>query len=67
VQVLQQNKNYHFRILNNTNYIFFGDIDNYDGGIENVSSLLRTFLKKYYDLTFTDTEFKNYSRVQIYL
>jgi phage/plasmid-associated DNA primase len=54
---LESNKNYHFRIHNNNTYIFFGDIDGYDKGIEHFMNILKYFLKKYYKLYFESKDF----------
>lgn len=53
---LENDKSYHFRIHNNHTYIFFGDIDGYEKGIEHYIDILKDFLKKYYDLTFEKKE-----------
>lgn len=58
ISELQQQKHYHFRVLKETQYIFFGDIDHYDNGIDKFRSLLQSYMKEYYDLEFTDEEFK---------
>src|SRR3989344_8444855 len=55
---LENNKSYHFRIHNKTNYIFFGDLDGYQKGINVFMKHLQEFLKKYYNLSFTEKEFK---------
>ena len=49
---------YHFRIHKNTQYIFFGDLDNYEYDIKTFIKLLQKFLKLYYNLSFTVNEFK---------
>jgi phage/plasmid-associated DNA primase len=65
---LKNNKSYHFRIHNNHQYIFFGDIDGYEKGIDVYINTLKDFLKKYYDLSFekkdvmyTENTLKKYS------
>jgi hypothetical protein len=56
---LQMDKHYHFRIHKNTKYIFFGDIDGYEKGIEHFSSILKVFLEEYYNISFDEkTDFK---------
>jgi hypothetical protein len=57
-EYLKSNCGYHFRIHKNTQYIFFGDLDNYTNGIKTFINLLKTFLETKYDLTFTEKEFK---------
>lgn len=52
------NNSYHFRIHQNTTYIFFGDLDHYNKPIEIFINLLKTFLETYYNLKFEDTDFK---------
>ena len=52
------NNSYHFRIHQNTTYIFFGDLDHYNKPIEIFINLLKTFLETYYNLKFKDTDFK---------
>ena len=54
----KENKSYHFRIHSNTKYIFFGDIDNYDGEIHTYINTLQQFLETYYQLSFSADEFK---------
>jgi hypothetical protein len=48
---LENDKSYHFRIHNNCQYIFFGDIDGYENGIDAFIKILKDFLKKYYNLS----------------
>ena len=55
---LESNNYYHFRITKNNNYIFFGDIDDFPGCISEFINLLSKFLQKYYNLDFTENEFK---------
>jgi phage/plasmid-associated DNA primase len=57
VEKLKKNKGYHFRIHKNTQYIFFGDLDDYPDDINRFIEILQDFLKKYYDLDFTKDEF----------
>ena len=52
------NNSYHFRVHQNTTYIFFGDLDHYNKSIEIFINLLKTFLETYYNLKFEDTDFK---------
>jgi len=47
---LNNNKYYHFRIHKKSEYIFFGDLDNYKKGINNFIELLIDFLKTTYNL-----------------
>lgn len=56
-EYLKSNCGYHFRIHKNTQYIFFGDLDNYVHGIKNFIKLLQAFLKTKYNLKFTENEF----------
>jgi hypothetical protein len=55
---LYEDNFYHFRIHKNTNYIFFGDIDKYKNDIIDFILILKTFLQKYYNLSFEDDDFK---------
>lgn len=55
---LRHDNYYHFRIHKNTNYIFFGDIDNYDGKITQFIDILQQFMKEKYNLLFDSDEFK---------
>jgi phage/plasmid-associated DNA primase len=54
---LKNDNGYHFRIHKKTQYIFFGDLDDFNGGIEKFKEMLSTFLKEYYNLEFIDDEF----------
>ncbi len=58
VNELKVNKNYHFRIHKNTNYIFFGDLDNYNNEINVFRDKLKKFLSEKYNLLFDDSDFK---------
>jgi len=57
-QYLASNCGYHFRIKNNTRYIFFGDLDEYENDIEQFIELLRNFMEKKYNLIFFSADFK---------
>jgi len=52
------NNNYHFRIKTNTQYVFFGDIDNYPNDINILIELFKTFFKNKYDLIIETKDFK---------
>ncbi len=54
---LKNDGNYHFRIINNNEYIFFGDIDGYKNSIKNFIIDLQDFLKKRYDLILEKNDF----------
>jgi phage/plasmid-associated DNA primase len=54
---LENDNFYHFRIHNKQKYIFFGDIDGYEKGIDNFMNILKDFLKKHYGLSFTKKDF----------
>lgn len=58
IQALQKDEGYHFRIHNNTQYIFFGDIDKYTKTIEEFINNLQIFLKEYYKINFSVDDFK---------
>jgi phage/plasmid-associated DNA primase len=58
IQVLHKDEGYHFRIHNNNQYIFFGDIDKYTKTIEEFINHLQNFLKEYYDIEFNIDDFK---------
>jgi hypothetical protein len=50
---------YHFRIHHATQYVFFGDLDNYPNQIENFINILHSFLKDKYNLDFDrENDFK---------
>ena len=55
---LKKDEGYHFRIHKNTQYIFFGDLDNYKNEISKFIKLLKFFLNERYDLNFEKNEFK---------
>jgi phage/plasmid-associated DNA primase len=58
VKELEENQsNYHFRIHNNENYIFFGDIDYYEKNISEFKDLLFGFLFKYYKINSDNLDF----------
>jgi phage/plasmid-associated DNA primase len=58
VKQLKNDNGYHFRIHKKTQYIFFGDLDNYAYDINTFILSLQTFLKDYYGLQFSTDEFK---------
>ena len=58
IDKLNEDKRYHFRIHNDTKYIFFGDLDHYKDGVEDFIEILQLFLKKHYNLSFQFDEFK---------
>jgi phage/plasmid-associated DNA primase len=55
---LKSNLGYHFRIHKNTQYIFFGDIDNYSKDIKDFIIILQKFMLKRYNLNFSQEELK---------
>jgi hypothetical protein len=57
-KLLQNNEGYHFRIHKNTQYVFFGDLDNYAEKINIFINKLQSFLDKNYNLQFEADEFK---------
>jgi phage/plasmid-associated DNA primase len=57
-QLKKYDNNYHFRISNNSQYIFFGDIDYYFDDIKIIIELLKKFMATTYNLDFKDNEFK---------
>lgn len=58
IKDLKKDNGYHFRIIKNNTYIFFGDLDNYKNDINVFIELLQLFLKKNYNLYFEKEEFK---------
>ena len=58
IDALKKDNYYHFRIHNNENYIFFGDIDNLKITIEEFKIMLIDFLRNNYNLVLEDNEFK---------
>ena len=58
-QLINSDLCFHFRVHPKTQYIFFGDLDNYPKPINNFISLLHTFLKDKYNLEFDmENDFK---------
>jgi hypothetical protein len=57
-KMLKKKNGYHYRIHKNTQYIFFGDLDNYTKPIDQFIKILQDFLNKYYGLKFTSKDFK---------
>ena len=57
-ELTNENKGYHFRIHTNSTYIFFGDIDKFEKGIDFLRESLNTFLTTSYNISFTNDEFK---------
>lgn len=57
-EYLKSNSGYHFRIHNDTQYIFFGDIDNYSKDIKDFILLLQDFMSEKYNKNFTDNDIK---------
>ena len=53
---LENDKNYHFRIHKNNQYIFFGDIDGYIPGIKRFIDILIIFLKINYELELNEED-----------
>jgi len=53
---------YHFRVHPATQYIFFGDLDNYPKPIEQFINILHTFLKDKYNLEFNKEHDFKYTR-----
>lgn len=59
IEQLEGDFSFHFRVHPTTNYIFFGDLDNYPHSIDNFIEILFTFLKDKYILEFDkDQDFK---------
>ena len=59
IEQLSSDFYFHFRIHPKTQYIFFGDLDNYPNSIDNFINLLHTFLKDKYNLEFDkENDFK---------
>lgn len=58
IDLLKEDKGYHFRVHKNNKYIFFGDLDNYKEDITSFIEKLQLFLKEHYDLQFEEDEFK---------
>lgn len=58
IEQLEEDNKYHFRILNNTTYIFFGDLDGYDESIEIFAYKLNKYMEDNYKLSFIMDEFK---------
>lgn len=62
IEKLNTNFYYHFRIHPKTQYIFFGDLDNYPYPIEKFIDILHTFLNDKYNLKFDKTIDFNYTQ-----
>ena len=58
VNELKSDKYYHFRIHNNKNYIFFGDLDNFIHGINKFKEIIISFLKNQYNIIIEDNDIK---------
>ena len=57
-KALNEDKGFHYRIHKNQEYIFFGDIDGYEKGIDNFKGKLINFMKNSYDLELEEDEIK---------
>jgi phage/plasmid-associated DNA primase len=55
---LNKDEGYHFRVHNNNQYIFFGDIDKYVKTIEEFIIDMQIFLKENYNIEFEKDDFK---------
>lgn len=58
VKDLKKNEGYHYRIHNNHQYIFFGDIDHYTKPIDEFINNMQQFLKENYNILFEIDDFK---------
>lgn len=59
IDQLSSDFSFHFRVHPKTQYILFGDLDNYPKPIDNFIGLLHTFLKDKYNLEFDmENDFK---------
>lgn len=58
IKQLQTDNYYHFRAHNATQYIFFGDVDHCPFQIDEIRTMLNTFLLQNYGLSFDENEFK---------
>jgi phage/plasmid-associated DNA primase len=58
VNELKLDNYYHFRIHNNKNYIFFGDLDNFIHGINKFKEIIISFLKNQYNIIIEDNDIK---------
>lgn len=56
IELKNNDKYYHFRIHPKNQYIFFGDLDNYNKDIINFFNILSNFLAKYYDIIISDND-----------
>ena len=64
IELLEKDQGYHFRIHKNTQYIFFGDLDNYMNGIKKFIEILQKFLEEKYKLKFDENEF-DYGKIDV--
>jgi phage/plasmid-associated DNA primase len=55
---LSNDNGFHFRIHKKSQYIFFGDLDNYENSINSFIIILQEFMKEKYDLKFSKEDFK---------
>lgn len=55
---LENDKYYHFRVKPETQYIYFGDIDGYEGTIEEFIDKKQEFLKKMYKISVNKSDIK---------
>jgi phage/plasmid-associated DNA primase len=53
IKLLEKDKGYHMRIHQNQDYIFFGDLDNYIGSIDDFVMKLAKFLNENYGINVT--------------
>jgi len=58
INLLMTDNYYHFRIHKKQNYIFFGDLDNYNDTFSNFSELLINFMKLKYDVEIKKDDIK---------
>lgn len=54
--LIKENKNYHFRIHKNTNYILFGDLDNFSYNFKKFIEIFIKFLKEKYNLEILEDD-----------
>jgi hypothetical protein len=57
VDALKIDNKYHFRVHNNTTYVFFGDLDHYNKDIYVFQEKLKDFLSEKYNITFDKDDF----------
>jgi phage/plasmid-associated DNA primase len=54
--LIKENKNFHFRIHKNTNYVVFGDLDNFSYNFEKFIEIFKKFFNEKYNLKISSND-----------